>query len=149
MTRLRRLLVLSAATTALAGCGAASKEVMPPPEAPAGAAPDGDGSPAFQQGELRESEKKEAPPAEGSGEQPALGGLDDALDTLSAGETQLATALSSARDCETAKKALESMRRARERICDIQGPDDPGGRCTRASDQYDAAREMVRRACGD
>jgi len=151
MTRLRRLLALGATTAALAGCGGASKQSMPPPEAPGATAPSSDDDREYQQNVTREPEKKEdgALAGEGAGERPALAGLDDALDALSASETQLATALSSTRDCATAKKALESMRRARERICDLQGPDDPGGRCTRASDQYDAAREKVRRACGD
>jgi hypothetical protein len=48
-------------------------------------------------------------------------------------------------DCDLACSALESMRRAAERICELE----PGPRCSAARDKVSAATRRVRAACPD
>ena len=48
-----------------------------------------------------------------------------------------------ANDCALACRALDSMRRSAERLCQL----DPGERCTRAKSKTDAATQRVRASC--
>jgi len=68
-----------------------------------------------------------------------------AADDVTTLETQLGretTELSTA-DCASACKALASIRRAADRICDLE----PGPRCNAARDKSEAATKRVREAC--
>jgi hypothetical protein len=70
--------------------------------------------------------------------------LDEAILSLD----QAGTALSNAgSDCAKACKALASMERSKERICELNGPDDPGDRCEKAKDRVEAARDLLGRRC--
>ena len=96
----------------------------------------------------------------GYGQQPAPGGgatpagpfaeeppltLEEATSALNAAATELSNAGS---DCERACKALGSMQRSSGRICELNGPSDPGSRCQKARDRLEAARETLRKRCG-
>ena len=50
-------------------------------------------------------------------------------------------------DCSTACRALASMRRARDRICELSGGEDRDGRCATATTRHQQARERVRQRC--
>jgi hypothetical protein len=71
--------------------------------------------------------------------------LEEALTTFDRAATELA---SGGRDCKEACKALGSMERSRDRICELNGPDDPGERCTKANERVESSREALRRRCG-
>lgn len=143
MTERARCAALLLAAGVSTACGAAPA----PPPALAPETPSQPGGAEYQQapgGMPDSSEKKsaEAPEAE-------LSTVADAERAFQLGASELGeSALSSAPDCELMRKALESMERSRGRICDLNGPADPGKRCSRASEQLDEARAKFRRACG-
>lgn len=145
-----RLGLVLACALGLGGC-AASQKAAPPAQAPSGGAPE---TPESSSGDLlQKGEGAGEPERPGSGAQPGYAqpppaALDDAESLLERDFKDVARALGSGKDCETAKKALESMKRSASRICDLNGPDDPGGRCARARDRVDAASDNVRRGCG-
>lgn len=146
MRRSALLLSLCFAT----GCAAAGKSAAPPPASPReslDAEPTGGG-----EGEMKKTEsvgdQQAQPGFGGSFAQPPESSLADAEALLDRGSKDLANALSSAKDCDTAKKALESMKRSAGRICDLNGPSDPGERCAKAKERVDRASENVRRGCG-
>jgi hypothetical protein len=70
--------------------------------------------------------------------------LDEAVDSFDRAATELATA---GADCVKACKALRSMERSSERICELNQPMDPGERCRKAKQRVDAAREALRSRC--
>lgn len=75
--------------------------------------------------------------------QPADAGLSE-LETLQA-EMDRDNAQAQSADCATACRALEGMRRAADRLCQL----DPGDRCTAAREKVRRAAERVRAACPD
>lgn len=134
-------------------CGVAAKKAPESPAPASGEADDAgetptgsDASPASLPYQEQRSAEEGGKPAFAT---PPLDTLDDAEKALERESSSLANALASARDCNIARRALGSMERASERICDLNGPDDPGRRCEQARDRLEAAREKVRRACGD
>ncbi len=129
-----------------AGCAAPGKQLEAPASAPKGeeSAPE---SPASDF-ETKKAEPEAGPTAQPGFAQPALVSLEEAQATFERDSRDLARALSSTKDCDVARKALESMRRSAARICELNGPGDPGGRCSRAKGQVDTASENVRRGCG-
>lgn len=158
----------AAGLTAL-GCGARAPEAGP--SAPSGAPPGGapatepatepsPPSPAATPTPERtidlDDEKGEDQPAPDDG---VSGGrepdqadsarrLDAALGVFRRAETELAERLSAApgRDrCEHACRALESLERSADRICELDGD---GPRCRAARDRVADARARVRTACG-
>lgn len=138
-----RALVLAA--LCVGGCAAPAKQLEAPASAPQG----GELAPESPDIESQKKQEPEGGPAAQPGfAQPALVTLDEAEATFDRDSRELARALSSTRDCEVAKKALDSMRRSAARICDLNGPGDPGGRCARAKGQLETATENVRRGCG-
>jgi hypothetical protein len=60
---------------------------------------------------------------------------------LDRAESQVSAAMS---DCATACRALESMERAAEHLCALDG----GSECGRARERLEAARQRVRASCG-
>lgn len=135
----------------LAGCGAAGKSAPPPASAPSGGDAE-ETTPTFDS-ELKQREaegepERPAPGGEAGFAQPALASLDDAESLLERDSKDLARALGTARDCAVARKALDSMKRSADRICELNGPGDPGERCARARGRVEAASESVRRGCG-
>ena len=145
-----RLGLVLACALGVSGCGA-SQKAAPPAAAPTGEAPETPESSGG--GLLQKGEGSEEPERPGLGGQPGYAqpppaALDEAESLLERDFKDVARALGSAKDCETAKKALDSMKRSASRICDLNGPDDPGGRCARARDRVDAASDNVRRGCG-
>jgi hypothetical protein len=71
--------------------------------------------------------------------------LSEALEGFEQASTELSSA---GLRCESACKAFASMQRASERICALNGADDPGSRCRKAKQRLDEARETLRRRCG-
>lgn len=71
--------------------------------------------------------------------------LEEAMASFDRAATELA---SPARECKQACKALGSMERSRDRICELNGPDDPGERCEKAKERVESSRESLRRRCG-
>ena len=132
-----------------AGCATAHKGA--PPASPAGAAPEApesqglSGDPDAEAGSEGKKSEQSAP---GGFAQPAIASLDEAEARLGEHASRLSGALSTAKDCEVARKALESMKRSRDRICDLNGPEDPGARCAKARARVDAASEDLKRGCG-
>jgi hypothetical protein len=147
MTADRHLGLALAVALVMAGCAAPQKSV-PPAAAPSGGAE----APESTDGDLLQKKESEAGPGTpafgGQFAQPPPAALDDAESLLERDFKDVARALGTAKDCETAKKALDSMKRSASRICDLNGPDDPGERCAKARDRVDAASENVRRGCG-
>jgi len=133
------------------GCGVAAQKAPESPASPEqtsapGAEPGaGDGAqapaPAYE-----ERQPEGGHPAFAT---PPLSTLDDAEVAFARDDSSLSAALASARDCDLARKALGSMERASERICELNGPDDPGRRCETARHRLEQARDKVRRVCGD
>jgi hypothetical protein len=72
--------------------------------------------------------------------------LEGALALFKESESQLATGVL---DCGKACKALGSMERSMDRICELTGPDDPEKRCQNAKEKAKAARERVEKHCPD
>lgn len=144
MTR-RFGLVCLPLSLAIAACGASP---MPPAGAPTSA-------PAAKESESKSPESGPAPGGEGSDGDGLQGGyaeppptsLGDAERALELGAERLGSELSAGRDCDTARKSLASMERAKARICTLNGPDDPGARCKRATERVAEARERLRRGC--
>jgi hypothetical protein len=142
------------AALALSACGASSAQR--PASAPAGgadqkseeAAPD-ESQPGYQrQAYPEEPAPAPAPTFAQPPAEPTLGSAADAQVALDRGEQELASALSSGGDCRTACKAMGSMQRARDRICELNGADDPGRRCATARQRVDEAADRLRRgAC--
>jgi hypothetical protein len=54
----------------------------------------------------------------------------------------------SERDCARACRALESMERAAEQVCELARSPDERRECTAAGEQVDKARTKVQSACG-
>ncbi len=134
----------------LAACGGSTA----PPASPA--LPAKERAPTYPEqapGAADEAEKKSAepdgaaPPGATAEPEPAVAGLAQAESLLSRAETDLASSLASG-DCKTICKAFASLQRAADHICELNGPDDPGGRCSKARAERDEARERVRRSCG-
>lgn len=132
----------------MGGC-AASQKSAPPASAPGGGAQE---APESTGGDLLQKQEREAEPGTpafgGQFAQPPPAALDDAESLLERDFKDVARALGTAKDCDTAKKALDSMKRSASRICDLNGPSDPGARCAKARDRVDAAGENIRRGCG-
>ena len=55
----------------------------------------------------------------------------------------------SERDCVRACRALESMERAAQQVCDLARSPDERRECASAGEQVDKARSKVRSACGE
>lgn len=70
--------------------------------------------------------------------------LDAALALFKESESQLASGVL---DCGKACKALGSMERSMDRICELTGPEDPEKRCQSAKEKAKAARERVEKHC--
>lgn len=156
----RRALAGSVCALLLASCGGGAP---PPASAPGGAREPGPTVTTDGESEHRKQQQQQP----GYGQQPGYaepgaapaqplgpGGpfaeappqtLDEALSALDQAASELSGA---ATDCQRACKALGSMLRSTERICELNGPDDPDERCQKARDRVDAARELLRRrAC--
>jgi MYXO-CTERM domain-containing protein len=73
--------------------------------------------------------------------QPAVGSRSDIDSAQAEVDNDYAQALAS--DCALACRALDSMRRATERLCAL----DPGDRCSSAKSKLDDATKRVRTAC--
>jgi hypothetical protein len=71
--------------------------------------------------------------------------LEEAQSALDSAATELSTA---GQSCAQACKALASMKRSSDRICELNGPSDPGARCQKARDRVETARETMRKRCG-
>jgi len=71
--------------------------------------------------------------------------IDRELLVLEREEMRLADALG---DCARACRALDSMQRSANHICQLEPPPG-GGRCADAKDRVDRARRRVHRACGE
>lgn len=72
--------------------------------------------------------------------------LDGALALFEKSASELATGIV---DCGKACKALGSMKRSMDRICELTGPEDPEKRCQSAREKAKAARERVEKHCPD
>jgi hypothetical protein len=72
--------------------------------------------------------------------------LEGALALFEESESQLANGIL---DCDKACKALGSMERSMDRICELTGPEDPEKRCRTAKEKAKAARERVEKHCPD
>lgn len=153
-----------AAVVALStACGSARRAESAPPtspakgtdEAPLAEHPRAEQAPrAPARGGAATPSPGSAPPPEPPGttrserrfaEPPAAAERDAAWDELLRTELSLS---SSAGDCPTACRALESMRRARQRICELGPPDDPDGRCAAAGAKVENATRRVVSSCG-
>ncbi|MFO0568681.1 MAG: hypothetical protein U0263_23670 [Polyangiaceae bacterium] len=151
MTRAARVVLPLA--LALGGCGAGAKTSAPGPATPESSAePASMGSPAggAEGGDDGQAEKRpeQAPTGGLDYAEPPARSISDAEALFDSDSAELASALSTQKDCTLAKKALESMKRSADRICDLNGGDDPAGRCARAKQRLETAREQVRRSCG-
>lgn len=144
-TRLARAGVLGALLTA---CGAAPARAPASPEEKQLTAPGA--YPAPDSKALPEGEKGVAQPGLDQPESasPALAQVDEVEAAFERSATELKTALATERDCEVARKALASMERSADRICELNGPDDPGKRCAYARERVQTARDKVSRSCG-
>ncbi len=163
MNKSRAALAGLLAAGALSACGGATP---PPSAAPNGresqgepGAPSSYQQPGYSQPDVHQQQQPGGiPPVGGDGAptggfaQPpapdALGPrwstVDDAETALSAAASELASA---GDDCTTACKALASMERASDRICELNGPDDPGERCKDARVRLETARKRVQDRC--
>jgi hypothetical protein len=84
------------------------------------------------------------PPAPGAADPHGFGG---ARVRLSEARREFDIA-SSERDCARACRALESMERAAQQVCDLARSPDERRECASAGDQVDKARAKVQSACG-
>ncbi len=100
------------------------------PAEPGGVSPSGTTDPATPAGPFAQ-----APPAT----------LEEALSALDAAAGELSAA---GTDCAKGCKALASMQRSSERICELNQPGDPGARCQKAKARVEGAREILERRCG-
>jgi hypothetical protein len=124
----------SRAPAAEAATEMASPRAAPAPDSPAaGAAPP---APA--------PEYARPPPAPGAADPHGFGG---ARARLSEARRELDIAASE-RDCARACRALESMERAAQQVCDLARSADERSECASAGDQVDKARAKVQSACG-
>jgi hypothetical protein len=139
----------SAFALALAGCAAGAAPAETPSVAPAEKqAPDEDHDGAEAPASGGDAYQYAQPPGSAKEEQVhtetlSLGGALDLFEKL---DTQLASGVV---DCGNACKALGSMQRAMDRICELTGPDDPEKRCQSAREKAKAARERVEKHCPD
>ncbi len=139
-----RWTLASALAMVSAACAGPGRQSAPPVAPGAGAeAP----ASSYERDEFKNSESQQPSPSPGFA-QPALASMDEAEATLDRHSGDLASALGTAPDCEVARKALDSMRRSAARICDLNGPADPGERCVKAKSRVDSASDKVRRGCG-
>ena len=84
------------------------------------------------------------PPAPGAADPHGFGG---ARVRLSEARRELDIAANE-RDCARACRALESMERAAQQVCDLARSPDERRECASAGDQVDKARAKVQSACG-
>lgn len=139
-------------TLVAAGCGGAAPQLASPPTSapvPASAAPDNAEEPTAPAEETDENKKQEREPRAdstlgGPWSQGATRSADQLLGDLVAAE---ALALSSGRDCPQACRALHSMQRAANGICELAT--ETSERCTAARQRVDAVRDKVSAACGE
>jgi hypothetical protein len=133
------------------GCGAGG---APPAETPSGAPPpnksvederDQDGA-HDDAAEGGEHQFAQPPGSTKQDTQTESLGLDGALALFQKSESELATGIV---DCGKACKALGSMERSMDRICELTGPEDPEKRCQSAREKAKAARERVEKHCPD
>jgi hypothetical protein len=134
--------------------GACGRSAVPPagapspgPEQPTHYEQDTQSAPAQQQPGYGGQGPSEATPVTPIGpfaEAPPLN-LSDALAAFEQASTELSSGDPA---CNGACKAFASMQRAAERICELNGPADPGARCFKAKQRLDQARETVQRRCG-
>jgi hypothetical protein len=111
-------------------------------------------------GELDGASEEFAPETPTNGQQPGYGQqaaptgpfaeeppltLEEASDAFDSAATELSSV---GNDCVRGCKALASMQRSSERICELNGPSDPGSRCQKARDRLQAAREVLTKRCG-
>lgn len=94
--------------------------------------------------EKKQEPGREAEPAVERG----IESLAQAVDAFEQSYSQKESALATRRDCDLARKALQSMERAARKICELNGPGDPGGRCRTANARLADAREHVNNVCG-
>jgi hypothetical protein len=129
----------------LAACGGSS---IPPASTPAreeqDQAPQAQPPPPPGYGQPSPEPAQPLGPSGAFAEEPPL----SLAESLAAFEHASAELSSADLDCSGACKAFQSMQRASERICALNGPDDPGARCRKAKARLDTARETVRRRCG-
>lgn len=147
----------------LAGCGGGMAKTSSPPSAPGYR----NRAPAQTEKQERLDKKEPQPGGEGGYAAPAFAQppppADQPRRTVDQGadaETPLADAEQSLdraasqlnaahEDCALACKALESMRRSAERICELNGPEDPDQRCRKARERVTEAQVRVQNGCGD
>lgn len=115
-----------------------------PPEKSKAAEPGADAEQAPASDELRYAEPPTSTKEE-DGKRLTLS-LDAALALFKESESQLANGVL---DCGKACKALGSMERSMDRICELTGPEDPEKRCQNAKEKAKAARERVEKHCPD
>ncbi len=140
---------------AAAGCGGAAKSTAPGAREPERTETPGarEKQQEQQPGEAGYGAPQYAQPPPADTARPALDDGAKAEPTLADAELALdraATELSAAnRDCALACKALASMRRSADRICELAGPGDPDGRCRQARERVRDAQTRVRGGCSD
>jgi hypothetical protein len=145
---------LFALALALTGCGGAgampakSPEPSPPPSPSDGAEKEDSAAPSPGSYAQPPAVSAGADVDDGVSSQRMLETLDSASRAFEQSYSKYESALASRRDCVTAKKALESMERSQRRICELNGSDDPGGRCRTARARLEDARERVKNICG-
>lgn len=133
----------------LAACGGACHAAAPPeapgaPEAPArSTSPGGDYAAPPTQPSSPDSDASPSTKDDRDLEQ-AMPTLDDALSAFDQAQARLSA---SGNDCHTACRALGSMRRSADRICELE-PEEPGNRCERARRRLRDAEQRVHDGCG-
>lgn len=132
----------------LAGCGGATRSAVPKtPEAPAEAPGPAGGYAAPPSSMQQQEPAKGAPPAAKDDrdlDQP-MPTLEDALSTFNQAQARLSA---SGNNCRTACRALGSMRRSADCICDLE-PAEPQNRCERARRRLRDAEKRVHSGCGE
>jgi hypothetical protein len=147
--------LLGVVTIVAVGCGGAEKAPAKSPDSAPGAysgpAEGGESQSESPGGFAEPPGTTLNPPPGGGGAEPP----ERMITTVAEAETAfqrdidaVSSALSAGKDCDRACKAFGSMGRSSERICELNGPDDPEGRCKKAKERVDMMRAKLRRVCG-
>ncbi len=148
-TRLLRVLCL---IWAAAGCGGSSRPGSAPSSAPATEASEPGGADSDDKGAREYQQQPGYAPGGGFAQPPAQPGgsamdvapsLQSALDSFEAAATRLNQA---GADCRLACKALGSMRRSTQRICQLSDSED-SEHCQRAKRRLQDAEKRVESSC--
>jgi len=132
----------------LAGCGGATRTTAPQtPETPAEPASPGGGYGA-PPSSMQQQAPKEGPPRESKDDRDLDESMPTLADALSAFDQAQVRLSAGGNDCRTACRALGSMRRSADRICELE-PTGSDSRCERARQRLRDAEKRVHSGCGE